>query len=330
MIGAKYTETNMPLSDLFKKSPKKEPAQGNPFGSPEMQKKRADAAMEFVKAFQEKLPLVGGKPHAGTVLSAAARLAGTSLFRAIHKKDFEPGVVVLSEEVNQAYPQLLNLFAFYCKQNGLDVMSRPLVTQFPEQNKPLMKVEEVQAEYQDQYNAIMKKYGLDYLDGARAGMIVCSMVFNYHCVNVKDLDPYVATGIVAMGVVEGAKTAPPPLGTKPAKKEKRFVLGEQKAAMQDALANGSGYIAINPEILKMLKEKNIDPFLVYEQAVLKQMEEKVERFDFVQMDVDAVFMEWSGKSSDKAPIPVRLVLWMKENAASHGYEQKGNSWVLKQ
>jgi len=330
MIGTKYTEVIMPLSDFFKKSPKKEPERENPFGSPEMQKKRADAAMEFMQAFQEKLPLVGGKPHAGTVLSVAARLAGTSLFRSINKKDFEPGVVVLSEEVNQAYPQLLNQFAFYCKENGVDVMSRPLVAEFPEQHRPLMKVEEVQAEYQDQYNAIMKKHGLDHLDGARAGMIVCSMVFNYHCLKVKDIDPYVATGIVAMSVVEGAKTAPPLTGTKPAKKEKRFVLGEQNAAMRDALANGSGYIAINPEILKMLKEKNIDPFLVYEQAVLKQMEEKVDRFDFVQMDVEAVFREWKGKPSEMAPIPARLVLWMKKNAASHGYEQKGNSWVLKQ
>ena len=41
-----------------------------------MEKKRYEAAMEFVKLFQEKIPLVGGKPHAGTVLAVAARLAG--------------------------------------------------------------------------------------------------------------------------------------------------------------------------------------------------------------------------------------------------------------
>ncbi|MCI0608115.1 MAG: hypothetical protein L0Z71_03505 [Anaerolineae bacterium] len=325
----------MQLSNLFKKSPKqeapkKELMKDDPFGSPEMRKKRYDAAMEFIKMFQERIPLVGGKPHAGTVLSVAARLAGTSLFRATHKKDVTPGVIVLSEEVNQAYPQLLNLFAFYCRKNGMDVMSRPLVTEFSEQDKPRMEVAEIQAEYQDQYNAIMKKYGLDYLEGARAGMIVCSIVFQYHCVSVKDIDPFVATGIIAMGVVEGTKTAPPPLGSKPVKKEKRFVLGEQDAAIQDALANGGGFMDINPEIMKMLKEKNIDPFLVYEQAVLKQMEEKIDRFDFVQADVDALFKEWNGKPSDKAPIPVRLVLWMKKNASSHGYEQSGNSWVLKQ
>ena len=202
------------FSNLFKKSPKKEPDTNNPLGSPEMQKKRYDAAMEFVKVFQEKIPLVGGKPHAGTVLSTAARIAGTSLYRSMnYSRGVTPGVVVLSEEVNQAWPQLMNLFAFYCKQNGIDVLSKPLVTEFPEKDKPRLEIAFVQAEYQDQYNEIMKKYGLDYLDGARAGIIFCSIVFQYHCMQIKDIDPYVATGVIAMGVVEGAKTAPRPFGT---------------------------------------------------------------------------------------------------------------------
>ena len=51
----------MPFSDLFKKSPKKEPDKKDPFGTPEMQKKRHDAAMEFVKIFQEKIPLLAWK-----------------------------------------------------------------------------------------------------------------------------------------------------------------------------------------------------------------------------------------------------------------------------
>jgi len=323
----------MPIFDLFKKSPKKDPARDNPLGSPEMQKKRHDAAMEFLKAFQERIPLLNGKPHAGTVLSVASRLAGTSLYRSLNNnKDIAPGVVVLSNEVNEAYPQLLNLFAFYCKQNGIDVLAKPLVTKFPEQDEARMEIAQVRAEYQDQYDGIMKKHGLDDLNSAYASMILCSIVFQYHCTKARDIDPYVATGIIAMGVVEGAKTAPPPRGSKPkqpVQKERRFVLGEHDAAVQDALDNGGGFIDINPGVLKMLKEKNIDPFLVYEQAVLKQMEEKVHRFDFVPADVETWIKAWNGKPSAQAPIHVRLVLWMKKNAASHGYQQSGNSWVLK-
>jgi hypothetical protein len=112
----------------------------------------------------------------------------------------------------------MNLFAFYCKQNGIDVMAKPVVTQFPENDKPLMEFEQVLQEYQDQYHEIMKKHDLDYLNGARAGVVVSSIIFQYHYTTVKDIDPFVATGIVSMGVVEGAKTAPPPLGSKPSRK----------------------------------------------------------------------------------------------------------------
>lgn len=323
----------MPFLDLFKKSPKKEPVKDNPIGSPEMQKKRYDAAMAFIKIFQERIPLVDGKPHAGTVLSVAARLAGSSLYRSLnYKEDITPGVVVLSEEVNENWPQLMNLFALYCKQNGLDVMSKPLVTTFPADDKPRMQTEQVLAEYQAQYHEIMKKHGLDYLNGARAGMIVCSILFAYHCKTAKDIDPFVAAGIVAMGVVEGAKTAPPPLGFKPQANDRntnRLVLGERDAAIQEALDHGGVFIDLNPEILKTLQEKNIDPYLIYEQAMLRQIEAKISRIDFVKADVDSLFTEWRSKPETQVPMYVKLVIWLKNNASIHGYEQSGNSWILK-
>ena len=239
--------------------------------------------MDFMKVLQEKAPLLGGRPHAGTVMSVTARLAGTSLFRAVNKKDVDPGVVVLSEEVNTAYPKLLNLFAYYCKQNGIDVMAKPVVTEFPEKDKPRMELPQIQAAYQDQYDEIMKKHGLDYLEGARAGMILSSIVFNYHCIANQDIDPYVATGIVAMGVVEGAKTSPVPLKSKsesatpdknaddnkPAELIRtianssingtgsRLVLGERDAVMQEALGNGGKYILVHPEVANQLKRRQL-------------------------------------------------------------------------
>lgn len=104
------------------------------------------------------MPLVGGKPHAGTVLSVTARLAGTSLYRSLnYKNNAAAGVVVLSNEVNEAWPQLMNLFAYYCKQNGFDVMSKSMITQFPEKDKPLMNVDQVLQEYQEKHHEIMKK-----------------------------------------------------------------------------------------------------------------------------------------------------------------------------
>jgi hypothetical protein len=61
----------------------------------------------------------------------------------------------------------------------------------------------------------MKKHGFDYLDGARAGIVLCSILFHHHCTLVKDIEPGVAAGLVAQGILEAAKTVPPPL--KPAR-----------------------------------------------------------------------------------------------------------------
>jgi hypothetical protein len=330
-------EVIMSFSDLFKKSPKKDTAASaandKDVFSPEMQKKRYDAAIEFLENFQQRMPLVGGKPHPGTVLSVVGRLGGTSLYRSLYPdKNLPPGVAVLSEEVNEAWPELMRLFAFYCNQNGFDVMSKPMVTQFPEKDKPLMNVEQVLQEYQDEYHEIMRKHQLDYRNGARAGMVVASMIFQYHCVKDRDIDPYVAAGLVAMGIVEGAKTAPPPLGAKPktgTKKMSRLVLGEPDAVREEALATGAIYIELNPEIAKRLKSGGIDPYIIYEEGVRKQIDERIARIDFVKVDVDALYEEWRSKSYTNAPIHVRLIIWLKNNASTHGYEQSGNSWVLR-
>jgi hypothetical protein len=358
----------MPLFDLFKKSNNKEPgkeqkdkaakpATNNPLVSLEMQKKHYEAATEFLKVFQEKMPLLNGRPHAGTVISIAARLAGTSLFRSIHKKDFDPGMVVLSEEVNNAYPELLDLFAYYCMQNGVNVMAKPLVQVIPDQNKPLMDLAQVQAEYLKPYNLIMRKHGLDNLESARAGMVLCSIVFHYHCIENKGIDPYVAIGIVAMGVIEGAKTSQMPLKSKgsmstPASSQNaqnnqmagllrsiagnstggsgtRLVLGEGMLAMRETLNNGGKYILVNPGVLMKLEESNIDPFLVYETALRMELESKIPRIDFVNANVDELVQEWSGKPEEQAPLHVRQMLWLKANAEKYGYQQSGNSWTLK-
>ena len=153
---------------------------------------------------------------------------------------------------------------------------------------------------------------------------------------VKDIDPYVATGIIAMGVVEGAKTAPPPLGTKSVSKKEdgvknnnRLVLGEDGAVMKETGENGGVSIIVNPGALQLLKQGNIDPYLIYEKALLNQIEAKIPRIDFVNSDVNKLYDEWNQKPHDLAPIHIRLLMWLKNNSATYNYVQDGNSWVLK-
>ncbi len=347
----------MPLFDFFKKSNKKQQGSetdNDKLFSSEQNKIHYDAATEFLQFFQEKTPLLNGRPHAGTVLSIAARLAGTSLFRSINKQELEPGVVVLSEEVNTVYPKLLNLFAYFCKQNGIAVMAKPLTQEIPEQDKPLMELSQVQTEYQSEYNLIMKKHGLDYLESAQAGMVVCSMLFNYHCIKNKDIDPYVATGIVAMGVVEGAKTSPVPFTSNSSDTTtsndsvenqatelirtiaesslsgsgERLVLGEKFTAMKEAMNNGGKYILAHPEVENKLQQSGVDPYIVYHTALTQELESKIAQIDFVDTDVDRLVQEWGDKPQGQAPLYVRQLLWLKANAEKYGYQQNGNSWTL--
>ena len=143
----------MPLFDLFKKSPKKEPIMDNPFGSPELQKKRYDAAMEFAGILRQNFLSSDGKGHAGTVLAIAAWLAGTSLYRSLnYKHNPAPGVVMLSNEVNERWPEtLMNFFLYYCEQNGISLKSDQLVLKTSDEHKPQMEILQVQEKFQDQY-----------------------------------------------------------------------------------------------------------------------------------------------------------------------------------
>jgi hypothetical protein len=110
----------------------------------------------------------------------------------------------------------------------------------------------------------------------------------------------------------------------------RLLLGEREAVLQEARTRGGIYIDLHPQALNMLQAANIDPYLIHEQGMRKQIEAKISRIDFVQANVDEMFEEWKSKPEGQAPIYVRLIFWLKNNARSYGYEQTGNSWILKQ
>jgi hypothetical protein len=348
----------MPLFDLFKK-PAPKPSQEEIFGSPDLQVNRVSAAQKVMAAFSRYF----GNPeqaHVGTVLSTAAWLAGTSLYRSFgyeSESQLEPGNVILSEKANQEWPKLAQLFNFCNFQNGIRLGPDQFILEVPAAHKPLKTILKIQEEYQDEYNAIMQMHGLDYLEGARAGIIVCSMLFTYHCSKRKDMDPRLGAGIISVAIVTGAKTVPVPLiksgapADPPAANDQahnkalrdglkqiaansvdgsgtRLVLGEVMAAMQDAIAKGGRYILVHPEILNMLKEKNIDGFIIYEAAMRIEIETKISRIDYVSGNIDGFLQEWNGKEH-LAPMHIRQVLWLQANAQGFGYEKRGNSWLLK-
>ena len=347
----------MPLLDLSQESTKPEPVQ-DPFGSPDLQRQRYDAALEFDAILHENFSAPNGKAHAGTILSVAAWLVGTSLYRSLrYSQVHDPGTFVHSSEVNEDWQALMNLFLYYCQRNGIELKPDQLILRVPEEHKPQIDLPQAQEKFQDLFNRIMKKYGLDYLEGARAGIIVCSMEFYYYCTHARAIDPNVAAGIISMGILAGAKSPPLAMRSECSKPDQtqtdhprhsylfdvmvsiaqnstagagtRLVLGEGRASMQEALNRGGKYIRVHPDVLSLLRANNLDVFLVYAAAMQKEISSGIPQIDFAGADVDRLLQQWNGTSEAEAPIHVRQVKWLKDNAVKSGYVRCGNSWLLK-
>lgn len=177
-------------------------------------KKGRAAAIEFIPLLRNKLAARDGSVHAGTILSAAAWLTGTSLYRAFNPKDEKlPGTTIKSDAVNKEWESLMYLFEQYNFQKSDIPVGHLILAALADgdKHKPRVEMTYVQKELLDQYDAVMKKYGFNGLDAARAGVVLCSVLFQLHSTTTKEIDPYVAAGIVAHGIIEAAKTVPPPL-----------------------------------------------------------------------------------------------------------------------
>ena len=209
----------MPLSNYFRKFNKRESqsvssrkSKNDVFGDPSLQKNRVSAAQDVMRLFDLHFKPTEKSVHVQTVLYTAACLAGTSLFRSFgYSQNTETGTVVLSDKANQEGQNLLNLFMFFIQNYGVKLKPSQLETNFTDGDKPHFTILEIQDSFQDNYQAIMEKHGLSFVDGARAGIVVCSMLFGHHCAHMKDVNINLGAGIIAMGLVEGAKSTPLPL-----------------------------------------------------------------------------------------------------------------------
>ncbi len=183
----------------------------NTHDSIELLNRRKNACIEIMGVFQDNFDGIL-QSHPGTVISAASRLAGTSLFRSMkYKQKPKLGTVILSEEVNQLGNKLIQLLLLLLKKKGLNITANDINTEISQEIEPKTNLINIQSEFQQKYNNIMKKYEFDYLEGAKTGIIVCAMLIDYHCVQNFDLDPKDAIVLVTKGIIEGSKTVPPPL-----------------------------------------------------------------------------------------------------------------------
>ncbi|HJR81284.1 MAG TPA: hypothetical protein VJ821_14535 [Anaerolineales bacterium] len=171
------------------------------------------AALAFLPILKKKLLAPDGTLHAGTMLCAAAWLTGTSLYRSLNfNEDLPPGTIIKSDDLNREWERLVYLLEQYNFQKADIPVGRLVLSAMgaPDFFKPKLEMLHIQQELQEQYNTVMKKHGFDYLDGARVGVILCSILLQqYSAAKIIELDA--AAGVAAQGIFEAARCVPPPL-----------------------------------------------------------------------------------------------------------------------
>lgn len=108
----------------------------------------------------------------------------------------------------------------------------------------------------------------------------------------------------------------------------RLVLGEGMTPLTETRQHGGRYILVHPEVVRKLEENNIDPFLIYEAALRRELDSKIPQIEYVGGSVAELLKASRGKPDRQFPIHVRQLLWLEKNAGSYGYQQSGNGWKL--
>lgn len=164
------------------------------------------AAGEFgttaMKAFDQ-----GGTFPAETVIGAAARMAGSFLFRSLGLPltGIQPGSVVLSEQANQQGPRLIQILGAVLENLGVKLESSKLSADQRAARGQKESFLETQKILEERFGAIRDKYGFS--DGEAADSVaVATAVLIKNCSNL--LDPHVGFGLAVYGFIEGSKTAP--------------------------------------------------------------------------------------------------------------------------
>jgi hypothetical protein len=170
-------------------------------------RKGHEAALEILSLLNEKFVASDGTPDAGTILSAAAWLTGTSLYQSFQDKGGSlPGTTVLSQDMNREWETLVYLLENYNFQRADIPVGRVVLAAMaaPPFFKPKVAMCYVQSELQEQYNTVMKEHGFDAREGAHVGVILCSILIQeYSRAGMIDTDA--ATGVVAQGIFEAAR-----------------------------------------------------------------------------------------------------------------------------
>ena len=152
-------------------------------------------------------------------ISSCARLTGSFMFRSFNLalKDVKLGNVVLSEEANEKWPELVNIVAWKLSTYGIEMDSKK-VNDSPIAESKFNFLDNLNL-LQNKAAAIMNKNKLDFEQMAYSCAVATAFVIK-ECQHDLTLESGFNTAIY--GIIEGCKTYPPDLSDKSSKKKSIF------------------------------------------------------------------------------------------------------------
>lgn len=148
--------------------------------------------------------------HSETAIAAAARMAGTFLFRSFNfpLKDVKPGTAVLSDAANDSGPILIQALGAGLNALRVTLDSTKLRGNVPNENRPQISVNETQSRVETQFRKVSADLNLTPEQSAQACALAAARLIHR---SSAVLDPHIGFSVAAYGFVEGSKTAPIPL-----------------------------------------------------------------------------------------------------------------------
>jgi hypothetical protein len=181
--------------------------QGTVMASPS--KEQQEAAQQFFGLVVSALKNDKGV-HAETAIAAAARMAGTFLFRsfAFPLSTVTPGQSVFSDQANEQGPKLVQVLGNVLAHIGVKLDSSKIVANQDPAHQLQLDFLSTQRQLEPVFLRTVSAFKLSYVQAAESAAIATALLIQ-KCVPV--LEPHLAFGIAAYGFVEGSKTAPDPV-----------------------------------------------------------------------------------------------------------------------
>lgn len=173
------------------------------------------------KTAKELVDLVAGKlgsgraVHPETAIASTARLAGSLLFRSfgLNVADIQPGTAVLSDVANEEGPELINIMSAMLHHFGVTLNQERLSEEASRSSGAVkLSVVESLALLQNDAMHIVKANELELKEAAQAAALATAFVVK-EC--SRNLGIEVSFNIATYGFIEGCKTMPPAISSKP-------------------------------------------------------------------------------------------------------------------